>query len=179
VIPDVDVYTKTQNHRKTLWKTSKKCKKTKPVVPQRKNTIYSNINDMGAGFLQLACQRQLTHLPPVSYAAEYTVPHHNVYKKSDGINFFDKTVFVKISWNFNSHTHDVICPLHVWSAVHVRARLPVSSYPVCKILVALNKMKLFLSLMRCTICKNYLISESFFETVQFVKLLAVITFQTI
>jgi len=62
VNPDVDVYTKTLIHRKTLRKTQKK----QPTENQ-KNAKYRNMS--GVRFLHLACQRGGSQPRPlVSYA---------------------------------------------------------------------------------------------------------------
>jgi len=69
VYPDVDFYTKTRIHPKTVQKTSSNPKKQQPIENQ-KDTEYRNISYMGAQFLHLAGQggkfaplhpRQLRH----------------------------------------------------------------------------------------------------------------------
>jgi len=63
VYSDVDFYTKTRNHRKTLQKSSEKRKKQQPTENQ-KNTEYRNTN--WARFLHLACQGEVRTLAPSS-----------------------------------------------------------------------------------------------------------------
>jgi len=78
VNPDVDAYTKTRNHRKTLRKTQKK-----QFTENQKNSKYQNTSSVRARFLHLTCQGRFAPLPLFSYT---TYQVHFKHKQSQVIS---------------------------------------------------------------------------------------------
>jgi len=58
--PDVDFYTTTRYHRKTVQKLPRNAKKQQPTE-NKNNTEYRNLSQMGTRFLHLACQCGCSH----------------------------------------------------------------------------------------------------------------------